>query len=103
MRRKYASTLPTEWRDISRLFDALGDSTRQRILLLFEPGEELGIKQIASTFALSRTSVVFHLEALETAGLLLRRKVGRDVLFRFNKDMLVNALERVVSYVKRES
>ena len=48
----------------------MGDTTRQRILLLFEPGEELSIKDIAAMFDYGRSTIVHHLAVLEKAGVL---------------------------------
>ena len=49
MRTTYLTTLPEHWQPVAAVFAAMGDATRQRILLLFEPGEELSIKEIADT------------------------------------------------------
>ncbi len=103
MRTSYARKLPANWTGIAQFFDGLGDTTRQRILLLFEPEEEIGIKAIAALFDCSRTSIVYHLNVLEEAGLLERRRTGRDVLYRLNKKHLTDVLIRVLAYVQKES
>lgn len=103
MRTSYAKKLPPDWKGIAQVFDALGDATRQRILLLFEPGEEVGIKAIAGLFNCSRTSIVYHLTVLEEAGLLQRRRAGRDVLYRLNKERMTDVLIRVLAYVQKEA
>ena len=54
MRTTYLKTLPEHWQPVAAVFAAMGDTTRQRILLLFEPGEELSIKDIAAEFDLGR-------------------------------------------------
>ena len=38
MNRNYMRTIPKEWRTTAKVFAALGDEHRQRILLTFEPG-----------------------------------------------------------------
>ena len=103
MRTAYSRKLPNDWSGIAQFFDALGDATRQRILLLFEPGEEVGIKAIAGLFDCSRTSIVYHLNVLEEAGLLERRRAGRDVLYRLNKKHLTDVMIRVLAYVQKEA
>ena len=102
MRAHYARKLPTEWLHIAQIFDGLGDPTRQTILLLFEKDEELTTKQLADALPYSRTSIVHHISTLERAELLQRRKEGREVFFRINKDLLINTLERVLTYAKTE-
>ena len=41
MKPEYAESLPEGWGEFARFFAALGDPTRQKILLVFEPGEEI--------------------------------------------------------------
>src|SRR6266705_1062626 len=48
MRRAYARALPAAWKRIARVFVALGDPHRQRVLLMFEPGERLNVGQIVA-------------------------------------------------------
>ena len=81
MRRAYARAIPAPWRRIARIFVALGDPHRQRILLMFEPGERLNIGQIVAGSTLSRTAVAHHLRVLRESGVLKREKTGREVYF----------------------
>ena len=94
--------LPEHWLNTAEVLHALGDKTRQRILLLFEREEELGIKAIADLFPFSRTNMTHHIAVLERAGILTRSKSGRDVFLRLNKNVLTGALESVLTYVKTE-
>jgi DNA-binding transcriptional ArsR family regulator len=100
MRRDYERRLPADWRDVAQVFTALGDEHRQRILLLFERGEELTITQIVDAAPLARTSIVHHLKALEAAGVLARRKAGREVFYRIESGRLIQALQRVLHYIE---
>lgn len=93
-------SIPYEWSSTSKLFVALGDEQRQRILLAFEPGERLNITQIVSTSALSRTAVNHHLKVLRDAGVLDSEKVGKEVYFWIAKDNIVDGLQRVLAYMK---
>lgn len=102
MKTTYAQKLPTGWGNIAKVFAALGDPTRQRILLFFERDERLGIKEIAEQFKVSRTTIVHHLAVLEAAKLLVRQRRGRDVLFHVNTIVLADALGRALTYVQRE-
>ena len=43
MKNDYSQAIPPAWQAMSRIFVALGDEHRQRILLLFEPGERLNV------------------------------------------------------------
>ena len=46
--------IPAAWRTTSKVFTALGDEYRQRILLSFELGKPLTIGEIVAMSALSR-------------------------------------------------
>jgi DNA-binding transcriptional ArsR family regulator len=101
MNKNYMRAIPREWRNISKVYAALGDEHRQRILLTFEPGERLNIGQIVGVATLSRTAVSHHLRILREAGVLQSRKEGKEVYFWINKDFLIEAMETVVGYIKR--
>ena len=81
MKRAYGRAIPAAWRRIARMFIALGDPHRQRILLMFEPGERLNVGQIVAASTLSRTAVSHHLRVLREAGVLKCKKAGRMVYF----------------------
>ena len=49
---------------MSKVFTALGDEHRQRILLLFEPGDRFNVGQIAEVSTLTRSTVSHHLKVL---------------------------------------
>ncbi len=100
MRMQYLHHLPADWKPIAQIFAALGDSTRQTILLLFEPGERLSIKTIVDLLPLSRTAVVHHLKVLEDAGLISPEKQGRDVYYHVELETALEALDRVRAYVQ---
>jgi DNA-binding transcriptional ArsR family regulator len=76
MKQAYARAIPAAWRRIARVFVALGDEHRQRILLMFEPGERLNVGQIVAASTLSRSAVSHHLRVLREAGVLKSENVG---------------------------
>lgn len=101
MNRNYTRAIPREWRNISKVYAALGDEHRQRILLTFERGERLNIGQIVRVSTLGRTAVSHHLRVLREAGVLSSEKVGKEVHFWINKAFLVDAMETVADYIRR--
>src|SRR5262245_33831190 len=103
MHKNYMRAIPREWRGMARVFVALGDEHRQRILLTFERGEELNVSAIAAVSTLSRPAVSHHLKILHAAGLLKREKRGKEIWFRVDRQMLVGALETVLAYVKENA
>ena len=99
MQTRYITDLPDAWLPIARVFSALGDGTRQKILLLFEPEEELSIKDIVAVFPLSRTAVVHHLLVLERAGVLAARRKGKAALYRLREEAVLEAMEQLRAYI----
>lgn len=92
--------IPKEWRNTAKVFTALGDEHRQRILLTFEPGERLNVGQIVEVATLSRSAVSHHLKILREAGVLQSVKEGKEVYFWIAKDALTEALEIVLRHVR---
>jgi ArsR family transcriptional regulator len=99
MNKVYGRAIPVAWRRIARMFVALGDPHRQRILLMFEPGERLNLGQIVFASTLSRTAVSHHLRVLREAGVLKCKKAGRMVYFWPDVAAVRNALAAVQDYL----
>jgi DNA-binding transcriptional ArsR family regulator len=99
MNAQYAHGLPQKWAKFSRFFSALGDETRQRILLLFRPNEEICVNDIAAVFKLTRPAVSHHLKVLREANILLSDKRGKEVYYRVNYVYCAYVLGTVGDYV----
>ena len=100
MKADYSRTLPTEWKPMSKVFTALGDEHRQRILLLFDKGERLNVGQIAEVSTLTRSTVSHHLKILREAEVLASEKIGKEVWFWLNRAYLEQVLGNVLDYVR---
>jgi len=103
MIKNYSQALPSEWTEMSRIFVALGDEHRQRMLLLFEPGERLNVGQIAEVSTLARSTVSHHLKILHESGVLASEKIGKEVWFWINRPALETALGNVLAYLKENT
>ncbi|TMG87304.1 MAG: winged helix-turn-helix transcriptional regulator [Betaproteobacteria bacterium] len=99
MKRARSSAIPAAWRRIARVFVALGDPHRQRILLMFGPGERLNVAEIVAASPLSRTAVSHHLRVLREAGVLKSEKTGREVYFWPDLGAVQSALAAVQDYL----
>ena len=99
---KLIADIPSEWKNISSLFVALGDEQRQRILLAFEKDERLNILQIVASSKLGRTAVTHHLKILHASGALNSEKIGKEVFFWVNKPHITTEISNVLSYIKSE-
>lgn len=101
MKTDYLHGIPEAWRGNAQVFTALGDEHRQRIVLLFEPGERLSISQIAAVSPLSRTAVSHHLRVLRDAGVLRSEKVGKEVMVWLDKKYLLQTFDTVSAFIKK--
>ena len=99
MRPSYARAIPRPWRQTAGIFVALGDPHRQRIVLMFEPGERLNVGQIVAASTLSRSAVSHHLRVLRAAGVLRCEKVGKEVWYWPDVDAVRTALRAVLRYL----
>ena len=102
MKKQCAHALPPAWVGISKVFTALGDERRQRILLLFQRGEKLNAGQIAAACPLAQSTVSHHLKILREAGVLQSEKIGKEVYFWIEQTQLKEALVRVLHYMEQE-
>ncbi len=100
MNKNYSRSIPRQWRDIAKVFIAMGDTHRQRILLTFEQGERLNVGQIAEVSTLSRSAVSHHLKIMREAGVLGSEKLGKEVWFWVERDALLEALTDVAEYLQ---
>jgi DNA-binding transcriptional ArsR family regulator len=103
MKTDYMRRLPLPWRAMSRVFVALGDEHRQRILLTFEPGERLNVSQIAAVSTLARPTVSHHLRILREAGILRSEKIGKEIYFWLDKAYLDKVLADVLEYLREHA
>lgn len=94
--------LTRTWLDVSKVCVALGDAHRQRILLLFDPGERIPMRQILETTPLSRTAVSHHLRVMRDAGVLIAEKEGKEVFYRIDKDHVRAQLAAVIDYIDEQ-
>jgi DNA-binding transcriptional ArsR family regulator len=85
---------------MAKVFVALGDEHRQRIMLTFQKGERLTVGQISAVSTLSRPAVSHHLKILRAAGVLESEKIGKQVYLRINKKMLEETFANVLDYVR---
>jgi DNA-binding transcriptional ArsR family regulator len=100
MHTNYLRAMPSEWVHMSKVFEALGDEHRQRIVLTFEPGEKLTVGQLATVSTLSRPAVSHHLKILREANVLETQKVGKQVYYWINKVFLKAVFGDVTDYIE---
>jgi DNA-binding transcriptional ArsR family regulator len=82
--------------DTDRLFRALGDATRRDILARVMRGEH-SVTALAGPYSMSFAAVQKHVAVLESAGLVAKRRSGREQLVSGN----VEALRRAERLLQR--
>lgn len=103
MKTVYAKEIPLIWKDVSKVFSALGDEQRQRILLTFERGERLNVTQLAEVSTLARPTISHHLKILREAGVLASKKEGKEVFYWIDQAHVKDILQRVLRYVEEDT
>jgi DNA-binding transcriptional ArsR family regulator len=73
------------------LWSAIADPSRRRVLDLLVHNGDVSASWLAGRVPFSRQAVSKHLVVLEEAGLVGRRKQGREVLYRIDTDRLDQA------------
>jgi DNA-binding transcriptional ArsR family regulator len=74
-----------------QLWSAIGDPSRRRVLDLLVSNGDVSASWLAGRVPFSRQAVSKHLVVLEQAGLISRRKQGREVLYQVEADRLDQA------------
>jgi ArsR family transcriptional regulator, cadmium/lead-responsive transcriptional repressor len=87
--------------DDDRLWAALGDPMRVRVLdLLLERGEATA-SALAAALPITRQGVAKHLGVLERAGLVSARRAGREVRFAVRGERLDHARRQLARVADR--
>ena len=73
-----------EAESMSKVFHALASSVRRQILDIVRADPGCAVTAVARHFDVSRIAVMKHLNVLETAGLLISEKKGRQRCLHFN-------------------
>jgi ArsR family transcriptional regulator len=81
-----------------RLFRALGDETRLRLLAQLHGGEQC-VCDLTDELEASQSRLSFHLKTLKDAGLVTDRREGRWVYYAINPEAFAT-LDRVLNDLK---
>jgi ArsR family transcriptional regulator, arsenate/arsenite/antimonite-responsive transcriptional repressor len=81
-----------------RIFRALGDETRLRLLEQLHSGEQC-VCDLTDELEASQSRLSFHLKTLKDAGLVTDRREGRWVYYAINREAF-EMLDRVVAELR---
>ena len=77
---------------MKKLFKALDDPTRRKILELLKSGD-LTAGEIAASFNISKPSISYHLDLLKQADLVISIKKGQFVHYSINTSVLDDTIK----------
>ncbi len=75
---------------IGKVFKAMADGTRRRILELLREGDR-SAGEIAGRFSLTKPAISHHLSVLKEAGLAEERREGQQIIYSLREDSIVEA------------
>jgi DNA-binding transcriptional ArsR family regulator len=80
-----------EGRQMTKVFKALSDGTRQEILRLLE-SDQRTVGEIVGNFHLSQPTISRHLSVLKEADLVVDQRHGQNVIYRLNDSALTTSM-----------
>lgn len=86
-------------RQMIPLFQALGDTARQEIIVVLACHKRLSVGELASYTTLSRPAVSHHLRILKDAGLLSETREGVKRYYQPTFSAAIYQLERMVQAI----
>ena len=93
-----AEPIADELRDLGRFSSALGDPTRQQILMRLSR-EGLNVGELAEHFHLSRPALSHQIKVLLHAGLLVQERRGRERVYRVDAARCRRSVEQLRRFV----
>ena len=91
MSRRGSSHAATPPKGSSRLFAALGDETRLRLVLRLCDGGPTSITGLTDGFSITRQAITKHLRVMEDAGLVRSTRHGRESVWQVSPQRLGDA------------
>ncbi|MEM1570312.1 MAG: metalloregulator ArsR/SmtB family transcription factor [Candidatus Bathyarchaeia archaeon] len=79
----------------SRLFKALANETRLKILMLLDVRGEMCVCELMSALGLTQPTISHHLGILKNAGLIRERKSGKWVYYRITDARLMENMRKL--------
>lgn len=81
-----------------KVFSALGDKTRFKLLSILSQNEEICVSELADKIGISNAGVSQQLKVLEHAGLVKRNRMGQKICYEINETDELN--QQLVKLIK---
>ena len=88
-------------RQMTKIFKALSDATRQEILRMLEIHQDRSVGQIVDRFHLSQPTISRHLSVLKEAGLVVDERRGQHVHYSLNDEALTQSMREFFGQFSR--
>ena len=85
--------------NLNKVFTALSDDTRRKILVLLKKGS-MTAGEIAEQFDISKPSITFHLKILKEAELVDSKKRGQFVIYTLRVSVFEEAMMLFMNMLK---
>ena len=85
---------------LNKTFNALADSSRQKILELLKKGD-LAAGSIGEYFKFTAPTLSHHLSVLKDAGLVSVRREGQMQIYSLNLSVFEEVAEKIVKFFKK--
>ena len=103
MSRKIRKRIAEKPKAQARVFAALGDRTRLKLVARLCAGEPCSITRLADDSKLTRQAITKHLRVLERAGIVRSAHAGRERLFEFDPDPQWRARMRRLELIQEKA
>lgn len=82
------------------LFNAMGDVTRQSIILLLTQYEHLSVKELTTHTSLSRPAISHHIKILRDAGLIDEQRDGVKRYYSPNFTRYIDPMKQIIEKIE---
>lgn len=86
---------------MNKVFKALGDPTRRKILELLK-SKEMSAGEIADSFNISKPSISHHLNLLKEAELVLWEKDGQSIIYSLNTTVIQEITKWTLNFFEKK-
>lgn len=86
--------------EVLPLFNAMGDTTRQKIILLLADHARLSVGELTTHTHLSRPAVSHHIKVLREAGLVVERREGTKRYYHPTFARYVEPMKKIIDIVE---
>ncbi|RHX79708.1 ArsR family transcriptional regulator [Leptospira yasudae] len=85
---------------VQEFLSALASETRLNLLLSFADGKEKTVGELVELSGLGQSTISTHLNQLKKGGILIRRKSGKEVYYKPDRERILEHISKLTSYLR---